>query len=253
MTECNNAINNTIGATVSGVTNLLTITNPSNTASSAARISTSVGGGTAANPSFNLNVNGVKDFEMGIDNNDSDSLVIANTTTLGTGNVCKMTTGVTRTLPLQPRFFAYASASVANVTGDATTYTIIYDTEVEDQGGNYDNTTVIFTVPEAGVYQLSASISLDNLTVSHNSQIGSFLCTGSLACAFVEGIRFVECNPGADMSNTFTWNQTGSVDVPLQSGDTVEVSTRVGGSTKTVGVYSPANTGLCWFSAYLLG
>ena len=55
------------------------------------------------------------------------------------------------TAPNMPRFSAYLSpASIPNVTGDGTLYTIICDTEIEDRGGNYDHSTGIFTAPVTG-------------------------------------------------------------------------------------------------------
>ena len=48
MPDSNSAINNTVGASISGVTNTLTVTNPSDTASSVARSTITVGGGSSS-------------------------------------------------------------------------------------------------------------------------------------------------------------------------------------------------------------
>ena len=60
-------------------------------------------------------------------------------------------------LPLQSAFLATAGAK-ANVTGDGTVYTMIYETEIFDQNADYDPTTGVFTAPVTGKYWLSANV-----------------------------------------------------------------------------------------------
>jgi hypothetical protein len=87
-----NSINNTVGASNSGVTNTLTVTNPSDTANSAANVQVTVGGGTAGDPQTTYTVTGGSTWSFGIDNNSSDSLVISNNAALGTDNRIYVTT-----------------------------------------------------------------------------------------------------------------------------------------------------------------
>ncbi len=54
----------------------------------------------------------------------------------------------------QPAFLAYLNTSVTNVSGDGTTYTVIFDTEVFDQDSNFNLGTSTFTAPITGRYQL---------------------------------------------------------------------------------------------------
>lgn len=89
----------TIGSTNTGNTNTLTVTNPSNTASSAANIVSTVGGGTAADATYQAVVSGVTTWTWGVDNSDSDAYVIAASATLGTTNVMKSTTAGAITFP----------------------------------------------------------------------------------------------------------------------------------------------------------
>src|SRR5690606_17302605 len=114
-----------VGSTNTGNGNTLTCTNGSNTASSSAKIICSVAGATAGDASFQATVAGVTDWSWGIDNSDSDAWVLANTGTLGTGNVIRAATAGQITLPLQPRFAAYVNSNINNVTGNGTQYVII--------------------------------------------------------------------------------------------------------------------------------
>ena len=168
MVESNNAINNTVGASISGVTNTLTITNPSNTASSAARTSISVGGGTASDPTLNFNVTGVTDWELGIDNNASDSLKISQGTALGTNDTWIMTTAGERTMPLQPAFLAQFTVAQNNVTGDSTSQTVNYTNVIFDQNSDYDGTNT-FTAPVTGRYFFGAAVNFENVTAAFPS------------------------------------------------------------------------------------
>ena len=65
------------------------------------------------------------------------------------------------TNPSQPAFSAYASANILDVTGNGTIYTIVFNTEIFDQGGDFSSTT--FTAPVTGKYLLSASIGVVSL------------------------------------------------------------------------------------------
>lgn len=179
MVSANNAINDTVGATISGVTNTLTVTNGSNTASSAARATITVGGGSSADPTLNFNVNGVTDFEIGIDNNASDSFKISASTALGTTDTFIMTTAGERTMPLQPAFLVNLDSSVLNVTGDGTVYTIAWDNEVFDQGSDFNIGTFTFTAPVTGRYLLSLRIRATNLSSSAITDIRGRIVTSN--------------------------------------------------------------------------
>lgn len=87
MTVFANAINSSIGASISGATNTLTITNPSNTASSQALVNVTVGGGTAGDAFTTYTVSGVTNWSQGVDNSATDAFVLSASTALGTTNV----------------------------------------------------------------------------------------------------------------------------------------------------------------------
>jgi C1q domain. len=54
--------------------------------------------------------------------------------------------------PLQPSFEVRLSSSPLNVTGDGDNFTITFNTEIYDRGGDFNSGTYTFTAPIAGVY-----------------------------------------------------------------------------------------------------
>ena len=73
------------------------------------------------------------------------------------------------TKPLTPAFFAYNSTSRSNVTGDAVTYTVLFDTEVFDQNADFASNT--FTAPVTGRYFLQGQVSTDAQTTTNTDGI----------------------------------------------------------------------------------
>lgn len=222
MSTSNNGIYNTVGASISGVTNTLTITNPSNTASSAARETIVVGGGSAGDPTINWNVSGVTNFEMGLDNSDSDKLKISQGTALGTNDTWVMDTSGRRTMPLQPCFRAYLSATQNNVTGDGSLYNVIFDTVVFDQGSNYNNGNGKFTAPINGKYFFYSNIFWTNIPVGCSSTQVSFIVNGTAATRFKTG-------------NVGTLQASGLL--LLNATDFVQIEISAGSSTKTASIF----------------
>lgn len=142
-----------VGCTNSGAANTLTVDNASNTASSTANCAVKVAGGTAGDATHQAIVSGVTSWTWGVDNSDSDAFVIAQGTALGTNNIMRSSTAGEINYPLQPAFLVYLNTTVTDVTGDTTAYTVIYDTEVFDQNGDFDLATGTFTAPITGKYR----------------------------------------------------------------------------------------------------
>ena len=82
----------------------------------------------------------------------SSGIVKFDGTSLVTSTTAQIDSSNRFTNTSQPAFLAYLSSTQNNVSGDATTYTIICDTEVFDQGSNYNNATGTFTAPVTGKY-----------------------------------------------------------------------------------------------------
>lgn len=163
-----NSINSNIGVANSGATNTLTVTNPSNTASSQALVNVTVGGTSAGDAFTTYTVAGTTNWSQGVDNSvTGDPFVLAASTALGTTNVMSASTAGEVNWPLQPAFMAYLAATATNKTGTGTNYTIGTDalTEVFDQGSDF-NTNGTFTAPITGRYQLNSTVRLVGCTVA---------------------------------------------------------------------------------------
>ncbi len=251
MVSANNSINNTVGASISGVTNTLTVTNPSNTASSQATANITVGGGTAGDAWSQHTISGTRSYAHGIDNSDSDKFKI--NTAAGSAvdpssgtNLWNMTSGGIRLMPLQPAFFAYVSATIPNVTGDNTTYTIIFDTELVDRQANYNNATGVFTAPATGIYYLSTTVSFSGITAAHDSSLVKYTINGATDITGQFGGAFKQSDAVGQLS------YSGNVTIPLTAGDTITVSTAFAGGAKVVDVSGSAIFYSSFFSGCLL-
>jgi len=75
----------------------------------------------------------------------------------------------TRTNTAQPAFLVFHSVDDTNVTGNGTTATIDFDTEVFDQGADFASDT--FTAPVTGRYALQAQVQAFGLTPAADSLI----------------------------------------------------------------------------------
>ena len=248
MVQASNAIYNTVGATISGVTNQLTITNQSNTASSAARESITVGGTSAGNPTRNWNVNGSTDWEMGIDNAATQALKISQSAALGTKDTWIMTTGGQRTLPLQSSFFVWQNTAIPNVTGDSTAYTVKFSQIVFNTNSNYSTATGLYTAPVTGNYMFSTNIYCGPISAAHTDGKLIWLKNGTQLGG---GIR-------ANYANMAIGGTGGSINVSaftfvnMTAGDTMGVDLDISNGTKTVGIVIPGPQFITNFSGCLV-
>lgn len=127
--------------------------------------------------------------------------------------------------PSFPAFSAGVSSPILDVTGDGTSYTIIFDSEVFDLGNNYNPATGVFTAPVAGIYQFSTYVSLLQIDA-----------------AMTRGVILINSSPVTDndfgatrnVANTVGYN--GSVILSLAASATVRVSVQVDNSTKTADI-----------------
>ena len=122
-------------------------------------------------------------------------------------------------LPLQPAFLG-RSSNVTNVTGNGTTYTVIWATESYDIGGNFSTST--FTAPITGKYLICSSVHITAMTGTPTA-IGSNIVTSNNTY----GNYFNNAN-GVLVSGT-TRTVKNTVVADMDSGDTATVTIRVMG------------------------
>lgn len=141
-------------------------------------------------------------------------------------------------------FSVYLASSTANnVTGDATPYTVLWDTKFFDQNTNFNTSTGTFTAPVTGIYLLVTNITAQNLGAAHIAITTSINTTAK---------NFITQNSITGASTT----QQGfciSAIANMTAGDTAIARITVAGGTKTVGILSSTSTDpRSHFDGYLL-
>jgi len=206
-------------------------------AASHARLLAQTGGGSGGDPFILMSVSGVTSYSFGIDNTD-DNLVITDSTSPSAGNdLWSMTSSGERTLPLQSAFYAYLSGSPTNVTGDLTTYTIAFDSEIFDQNGDFNTGTYTFTAPVTGRYYLSTTHSSDNYNAAAYTQTTGFIETSnhSVIIYTYTGASY------ESISGTGLYRFSGSTITDMDAADTAYVTITVGNAAKTIRVLGTTN------------
>lgn len=76
---------------------------------------------------------------------------------------------------ITPYFKATLSSPIANVTGDGTAYTCLFDTL--SAGAGYNTSTGNFTAPRSGYYLFSITISATNVASAHTLSLIQLVTT----------------------------------------------------------------------------
>lgn len=228
----------------SGEVAVLNVRNSDNSnTSSSARLALLVNGDSNSNPCV-VFYNEVNYWNLGCDNSEDDRFSLSASSGLGTNDVIRISTDGEVTMPLQSAFLAYNSSSDGSVTGNGTSATVDFDTEVFDQNSDFASDT--FTAPVDGRYQLDATVYLYDLTnadackiriKTSNRNYEDCHCYGS---AIGTGGSY---NP---------INMTASTLADMDSGDTctIEVYSSGEGSDSN-GIGGSASILMSYFSGYL--
>lgn len=111
-------------------------------------------------------------------------------------------------------FSAYLSADTGGVTGAGTAYTVLFDTELYDNGGVYTPGTGTFTAPVTGLYQLSFSVRMEGVTAAMTNGYLQLTAAGNTW-------RYGETNPG--VGGTRAWCASQLVSMAATNTATVQI------------------------------
>lgn len=195
--------NFSINLATAGVNHFVAITHTDNTdpnSNAFAQVST---GGASGGVPYTKFTTQVTDWYTGIDNSvtspAADPLVITTGAIPGGGSFVQafLKNGAV-SKPLQPAFLAFKATTTTNQTGAGTTATVGTYTEAYDQ--NADFATPTFTAPVTGLYLLSATVLMGDLSVAMTSGFISIVTTAkTYKCCTI--------NPGAlGASNAVTYH-----------------------------------------------
>lgn len=190
--------------------------------------------GASGDSALQLSINTVAKFKIGIDDDDSDKFKISSGSALGTTDCVTITSAGLVNKPLQPTFGAYVSSTIGNVTGDNTTYNIVFDSTAWDVGSNFNTGTGVFVAPVDGKYLLTTCIQFDDFTSSHTAGFFSIIANGvTYRCWSFNNI-------GGTGPFTDTLTIVGSCYANMDASDSAYVQIRIAGSTKTIDVLGSA-------------
>lgn len=196
--------------------------------------------GSSGDSYVQLAINTTDKFILGVDDTD-DSFAISSGSALGTTNRLNITADGFVSVPAQPLIKVTPSGNLDNVTGDGTTYTIVYGTELIDIAGNFSSTT--FTAPIAGTYFFYAGCATQFEGASTTVLIEFNLNSGTTYPVHLSsGSSTGFTSPGSRM--------TGSVFLSMAVSDTITFQVTGSGGTKTMRVIG---TGTETTSTYLYG
>ncbi len=108
-------------------------------------------------------------YSLGVDKTDGNNWKLNDNGIFSGNTIIQSTPSGEVTFPLTPCFLARRDTPDNNVTGDGTTYTVVYDQEVFDQGGDFDGIST-FTAPVTGRYLFIFGCSIGGLTSSHTEE-----------------------------------------------------------------------------------
>jgi hypothetical protein len=144
-------------------------------------------------------------------------------------------------------FMVSVASTLSNVTGDGTNYPVTFDTEIFDSAGSFSGNT--FTAKCAGRYLFTWCVGYTGLTSSHTRQDTGPVQKRSGVTIFSAA---KVSNPYAQGANSgLNYSESGSIEMLLLEGDTVQLIANVSGGTKVVDILGAATT-YTWFSGQYL-
>lgn len=146
----------------------------------------------------------------------------------------------------QSFFIGTVTMDIEDVTGDGTEYTIVFDTETIDVGGDFNTSTGVFTAPVAGQYFFACSLILGGITSAHTTGKFIFSVNGTEGGSAFRGNFFNFSDAGNNMAANI------SAVLVLSAADAVTVELTVDSGTKVVDVLAGGGQALSNFQGYLI-
>ena len=135
----------------------------------------------------------------------------------------------------QPAVIAYLSANMDNAIGTAATgfVTVVYNTEILDQTGDFNSSTGTFTAPVSGTYSVGSLVALVGMTAANDGT--AIVITTS---------NFTYAGQALQKNNFIIDTSIGlsaSGDVYMDANDTLVIKARsIGEATNVVDIYGEA-------------
>lgn len=199
----------------------------------------------AAGDSFvQFDINTTGEFRIGVDDDAADAFKISQGSALGTTDTFVVTAAGEITKPLQSAFLAVLSSDITDVTGDGTTYTVVWDTEVFDQNSDFDGTST-FTSPVTARYRFDTGARLEDIAAAHNN-LDYQIATSNRT------YRPIGMNPGLVKDSGNAMVSCATLLCDMDAADTCQIRILVTGSTKVINIGSvSAADPRSWFSGNL--
>ena len=148
-------------------------------------------------------------------------------------------------------FMAVTNANLSNVTGDGTSYTVLFQTVRYSKGSSYDPGTGIFTVLRPGMYAVNWAVAYGALGAAHVRADTGPLQRDSGGSVVNSVVSVANPYVIADAFGNATVG--GSINLLCAIGDTLRLIAQVSGGAKTVGITGSAGTVYSWFAAQYVG
>lgn len=132
-------------------------------------------------------------------------------------------------------FLAFLNATVNNVTGDGTFYTIVLNSTSFNVGSNFDTGTGKYTAPVSGKYFFTATVPILNVGAAHDKGRWSIVIENN-AGVTQQSYEYCQVSPAAVRNADTNCCFSGSLVVSMAATDRAYIGIQVYSSTKTINV-----------------
>lgn len=147
----------------------------------------------------------------------------------------------------KPSFQARLTTDATDVTGDGTTFTVLFQTKTWDTGVNYTAATGKFVAPYTGIFRFNVQLALNQLAAAHNQHTVSLVTTNRTYPFLTDDF--------AAGASPFIGQRviSGSLLCDMDATEEAYVTVKISGSTKIVDILSAATNAVSFFAGELVG